>query len=137
MILDKNNVDIINSKTVHLHDGIALSILFDRSVNTASLMVLLPTDKLQLVNIVFNNIIGMSVTNCAYWGRSERISCWYAEVGVNRSLIRNLFDEKNTENYPLCPLKDEDDYVETVIEFISGDSFRIACEYISFDVLPG
>ena len=130
MTIDKTNADIINTKDVYLHDDVLLSLDFDRSTKILRLEIKKNMSQKKYV-VEFINVIGFSMTACDFWGSSERIYCFEFVESEERKLIPILKNEwsaqKSQEDLFLY-----DDYIETVLWFISGDKLRIASEKIVF-----
>ena len=128
MTIDKTNADIINTKDVYLHDDVLLSLDFDRSAKILRLEIK-KNISLKKYVVEFINVIGFSMTACDFWGRSERICDLEFAEGSERKIVSELKKE-----WYATPGQEEsfmyDNYIESVLVFISGDKLRIVSEKI-------
>lgn len=127
MIINSLNGQIINSKKIYLHDDILKNLIFHR--NSKNLHVSLskswPTQEKYTID--FLQVIGFEMTSCDFWGASPHILDF--EYVENGKLISKLFS-KRTEYDSFCTLKQQKDYIETVLTFTSGDTLTVACEKV-------
>ena len=127
MIINASNGQVINSKDVYLHDDILESMIFrrDEKILHLSLVKTWPVEYEYSIDLF--RVIGFEMTSCDFWGADLRILDFeYVSKGT---LISKLFIQRK-ENYSYCPLKEQKDYIETMLTFVSGDTLRIACEEI-------
>ena len=128
MTIDKTNADIINTKDVYLHDDVLLSLDFDRSTKILHLEIKKNISQKKYV-VEFINVIGFSMTACDFWGRSERICDFEFVQSKERKIIPALKKE-----WYATPGQEKsfmyDNYIESVLVFISGDKLRIVSEKI-------
>ena len=69
------------------------------------------------------------MTSCDFWGHSPHILDFEYMESENRLIIPKLFDKEKL--YPGCSrLTKQEEYIETLITFSSGDQLRIACQEI-------
>ena len=134
MLFDRKNALTLKQEAFSLHDACFNSFTFDRTSRTLITEVLLPFEDGK-VKIVFNGVIGMQMTCCDFWGKSERIACFCPVRDNDRRLVADLFRIKNSTENECSSLKNEEEYLEMIVEFISGDSMRIACEYVDFEAV--
>ena len=69
------------------------------------------------------------MTACDFWGHSPHILDFEYVERKNNTLIPKLFEKKD-KDCTYSSLRNQEDYIETVITFSSGDQLRIACESI-------
>ena len=128
MIIDKSNVQILNTPEVHLHDDILHLFHFDR-IKKELTLDLQRWDSKKEYKMKFENVLGFSMSSCDFWGESEYINGFVFIDSENEMLIQNLREKWNsTPNNPfeMC----WEPFFETLFEFISGDTLRIVCEKI-------
>ena len=125
MEINSLNGQIINSRDVYIHDDIFESMIFHRDKKSLhlSLAKIWPVE--YKYSIDFFQVIGFEMTSCDFWGADSRILDF--EYVSNGILIPKLFSKKE---YSTCLLKEQKNYIETVMTFISGDTLRVACEQI-------
>ncbi len=70
------------------------------------------------------------MTSCDFWDRSPRILDFEYVEKDNAIIISKVFEMKNSNDYPFCTLDIQEEYIETIITFISGDRLTIACKSI-------
>lgn len=133
MKIDVSNCDIINSKSITIHDCILADFRFDR--NGKHLHLELSREegeqKVKRVYVDFFGVIGFEMTSCDYWGSSPYILDFESIEKGCMNIIPKLFDRKNQNDWPECSLSDQNDYFETVITFVSGDRLSVACKEIA------
>lgn len=131
MIIDASNGNIINSKEVYIHDDILKEFTFNRAEKKLHLSIV-KEEKFNSVrfSIDFLNVIGFEMTSCDFWGRSPHILDFEYVEKDNTTIIPKLFKMKNNNDYPFCTLDIQEEYIETIITFISGDQLIIACKSI-------
>lgn len=70
------------------------------------------------------------MTSCDFWGESSRILD-FELVDSNDSIITSkLFKYKDDNGFVDSSLESYNDYIETVITFVSGDKLEVACKCI-------
>ena len=131
MIMDASNGNIINSKEVYIHDDILEEFTFNRAEKKLHLSIV-KEEKFNSVrfSIDFLNVIGFEMTSCDFWDRSPRILDFEYVEKDNAIIISKVFEMKNSNDYPFCTLDIQEEYIETIITFISGDRLTIACKSI-------
>ena len=129
MIIDVSNAEIINTKEVYIHDDIFEELWFNREGKQLHLLIL-KTEIYKSYTIDFFRVIGFEMTACDFWGRAPHILDFEYVERKNNTLIPKLFEKKEKGNYKYSSLRNQEDYIETVITFSSGDQLRIACESI-------
>lgn len=127
MRIDKSNYKFINSKDIYIHDTILMDIVFDYNKKNLFIITIVPSHALR-----FHNVIGFEMTSCDFWQKSSRILDWEIETD-NFVLIDKLFKQKEDNNEYTPRLNNKEDFIESIITLTSGDTLRIACEYIIFD----
>lgn len=132
MIINVLNGEIINSKEVNIHDNILEGFCFNRIEKKLHLSILKEEKhNNKRFSIDFLHVIGFEMTSCDFWGASPYILDFeYVEYNDN-TLISKLFDKKDNNDYPFCPLNDREEYIETIITLTSGDQLIIACKSIT------
>ena len=131
MEINSLNGQIINSRDVYILDDIFESMIFHRDKKSLhlSLAKIWPVE--YKYSIDFFQVIGFEMTSCDFWGADSRILDF--EYVSNGILIPKLFSKKE---YSTCLLKEQKNYIETVMTFISGDTLRVACEQIIVEEKP-
>ena len=129
MIIDASNGKIINSKEVYIHDDILEEFCFNRTERNLHLTILKEEEfNNKRYSIDYLHVIGFEMTSCDFWGSSPHILDF--EYVENNTIIPKLFERKDNNDYPFCPLNDHEKYMETIITFASGDQLIVACENI-------
>ncbi len=128
MIFDKTNARLINTKEVYLHDDSFVEFRFDRISYKAILC--LYSYKKHCYEITFHGVIGIEMTSCDFWGPSPHVLDFEFIETNNRILIPRLIAEEKKFPFPGSTPISNENYIETVLTFTSGDHFRIACESI-------
>lgn len=129
---DKDNHDELNLPEFSLHDAALGGISFDRAHGMLNAWIALDSGAMAVIK--YEGVVGVELTNCAYWGYSERVHCWHSASEGERTLIEALFASPDS-SCELCMLKGKSEYIEIVTEFISGDRLRVACESVTLDIL--
>lgn len=127
MTIDSSNGQIINSRDVYIHDCIFGNMFFRRDEKSLHLSLTKSWPVECKYSIIYFQVIGFEMTSCDFWGADSRVLDF--EYVPNGILIPKLFSQRK-EEYSNCSLKEQQDYIETVLTFISGDTLRIACEKI-------
>lgn len=127
MTIDSSNGQIINSRDVYIHDCIFGNMIFRRDEKSLLLSLTKSWPVECKYSIIYFQVIGFEMTSCDFWGADSRVLDF--EYVPNGILIPKLFSQRK-EEYSNCSLKEQQDYIETVLTFISGDTLRIACEKI-------
>ena len=130
MIINNSNGNIINSKSVCLHDDIVKNLSFERKNNILELLVKKDgfTDK--TYTICFTGVLGFQMTACDFWGKSPHILDFEYVDDSNRKMLPYLHSIKNDPINPNCKLLHDKEYIETVLAFGSGDKLEVVCETI-------
>ncbi len=135
MIIDIKNVELINSKSIHLHDDCLIEFKFLREDKEIRLSCLRINENCKKKYIItFDQVIGFEMSSCDFWGASPRILDFEYVESEETTLISRLFKEKNDNDYQGTSLKSPSDYIESLITFVSGDRLRIASEKINIDM---
>ena len=131
MIIDASNGKIINSKEVYIHDDILEDFHFNRIEKKLHLTILKEGEvNKKRFSIDFLHVIGFKMTSCDFWGSSPHILDFECVEQNNTTIIPKLFERKQNNDYPFCPLNNREKYIETIITFASGDQLIVACECI-------
>ncbi len=81
--------------------------------------------------IVFHQVRGFEMTSCDFWGQSQRALELTMTEGKERTLFPRLLQQRDArDRYRESVLGAEEDYLECMIEFISGDFFTVVCQAI-------
>ncbi len=132
MLINNENCQIINSAQIHFHDDIFIGFHFD--LERHNLIVSIeknnPNAGYFSQNIEFQDVVGIEMTSCNFWGISPHIFNFEYIMPCNSTLISKLYQLKNSDNFPCCTLKKPTDYIETTIHLTSGDKITVACERI-------
>lgn len=133
MKIDNKNKQIINTGKVSMHDDIITNFTFNRMKRILELKIKDGWNNHKEGKIEFINVIGFEMSSCNYWGQSSRVSGIYCNSIEEYKLIPRLFKTKyDNPSWKYNELLNEEDYIEVLVEFISGDTLTIACEYIDF-----
>lgn len=127
MIINASNGRVINSRDVYLHDDILENMTFRRDEKILHLSLAKTWPVEYGYSFDFFGVIGFEMTSCDFWGADSRILDF--EYVPKGTLIPRLYLQRK-EEYSHCALKEREDYIETVLTFVSGDTLRIACEEI-------
>lgn len=131
MKIEKNNGEIINSMAISIHDDIVAEFQFDREKRILSLLLEYYQPDVHKRRLSFRNVVGFEMTSCDFWGPSQRIFEFNYMRPADQTLLPRLFETKRlNQPEPLCKLTAADNYMETVILFVSGDKLTTVCEYI-------
>ena len=129
MRIDASNGKIIDSKEVYIHDDILNELCFYRQEKRLKLIIRKFKDENDIFTIEFINVIGFEMTSCDFWGPSRRINGFAYVRPDDRIIISKVFEKRKLDP-DSCKLTKPENYIESVITFISGDQLRIACEEI-------
>ncbi len=134
MIIDVNNGKIINSKEVYLHDDFLDDMRFNFLEKKLHLSVLYFRDRSYRYSVDFLNVIGFEMSSCDFFVESLRILGFEYVPQESQVLVPRLFNKKQEggESFSFCKMKSRENYLETLMTFISGDQLRIACENIIY-----
>ena len=133
MRIDKTNSDVIRSQNVYLHDDMLVEIHFQRIARE----LVLPLQKYggEIYTIRFTHVLGFEMTSCNFWGPSRRIFDFELLEGEEQSLLPKLWKMREEKKpvgaaTPEDGLGEKENYLETVITFVSGDQLQVVCEAI-------
>lgn len=131
MIIDASSGKMIISNEVYIHDDILEEFCFNRTEKKLHLTILKEEEfNNKRFSIDFLHVIGFEMTSCDFWGSSPHILDFEYVEHNNNTIIPKLFERKNNNDYPYCPLNHREKYFETIITFVSGDQLIVACENI-------
>lgn len=131
MIITNSNAKIINSNVVDLHDDILKKLSFERETGTVELLIKKDNFKEQTYTMRFVGVLGFQMTSCDFWGKSPHILDFEYVKHNKEILLRYL--QSMTEHEPMnpnCKLNKDENFIETVLTFGSGDKLTVVCEYI-------
>lgn len=81
--------------------------------------------------IIFHQVRGFEMTSCDFWGQSQRALGLTLMDEKGRTLLPWLLQQRDArDRYKEFVLGAEEDYLECMIEFISGDFFTVVCQAI-------
>ena len=81
--------------------------------------------------IVFHQVRGFEMTSCDFCGQSQRALGLTLMDEKGRTLLPWLLQQRDArDRYKESVLGAEEDYLECMIEFISGDFFTVVCQAI-------
>lgn len=133
MRIDKTNSDVIRSQNVYLHDDMLVEIHFQRIARE----LVLPLQKYggEIYTIRFTHVLGFEMTSCNFWGPSRRIFDFELLEGEEQKLLPRLWKMREEKKpvgttTPEDGLGEKENYIETVITFVSGDQLQVVCEAI-------
>ena len=131
--IDKNNFEEINTKEeFYIHDYIIHELRFDYCQKRIDFSIEPYISNGEIKHIIFENVIGMEMITADLWGKSPRIFDFYSVKFHERQLVPKIFRKmhEQEDHGEFSRLTVPEDYIELFIEGISGDQFRIACEYL-------
>lgn len=129
MKIDNSNAHIISSKKAYIHDDVLETLMFERNKKEISLNMI-DYSGCKKYTIVYKNVIGFFMTSCDFWGESSRILD-FELVDSNDSIITSkLFKYKIDNGFVDSSPENYNNYIETVITFVSGDKLEVACKCI-------
>lgn len=134
--IDKNNFEAMNTKEeFHIHDSIIHEFRFDYCQKRIDFLIEPYTSNGGIKHIIFENVIGMEMITSDLWGESPRILGLHSEEFEKRHLVQKIFCKmhEQEDHGEFSRLTVPEDYIELLIEGISGDQFRIACEYLLWE----
>ena len=133
MRIDKTNSDVIRSRDVSLHDDMLMEFHFHRIARE----LVLPLQKYggEIYTIRFTHVLGFEMTSCNFWGPSRRIFDFELLEGEEQKLLPRLWKMREEKKpvgttTPEDGLGEKENYIETVITFVSGDQLQVVCEAI-------
>lgn len=129
MKINELNGSIIDTKEVYIHDDILDELRFYRLEKRIKLIIEKELDETRKYVIEFINVIGFECTSCDFWGHSPHILDFEYVEPKDRIIVPKMFKKDNFYHGNSILTKQEN-YIESLITFISGDQFRIACEEI-------
>lgn len=140
MKINYENANLLNTK-ISFHDKCIKKLIFDSDKRELCLVIVdsLLYEDLEEYTIRFINVVGFWKTACDFWGPSPHI------MGVSylhleeQELLPHLYQlYKTQKTYPdlISNLDTDAKFLEILIESISGDIMRIACESIIIDDNP-
>lgn len=132
MRIDNSNGHMIDSNEIVVHDDIFGDMVFNRVTDELRVILTKAQNRESTYEIKFANVVGVSLTACNFWGKSPHILDFEYIEPNDQKILPNL-ECIRKEQHPSCKLKSDTRYIETVMTFISGDTLRVACEYIIFD----
>lgn len=134
--IDKNNFEEINTKEeFYIHDFIIHEFRFDYQQKSIDFLIEPEVENGEIKHIIFGNVIGMEMITSDLWGKSPHVFDFYSEKFHERQLVPQIFGKmhEQEDHGEYSRLTVPEDYIELLIEGISGDQFRIACEYLLWD----
>ena len=130
--MNKSSSKIINKNDIYIHDDILHELQFHRLQKKLNLVIQDFKTK-NIFEIEFINTIGFEMTSCDFWGSSPRMNGLAPLSTEEYIIIPKLFEMKKKCPNSYSFLTEPDNYIEIIIEFISGDQLLIACEEIIVD----
>lgn len=141
MIFNKNNYEIINTKEVYIHDDVLEQLSFDRE-NRKLILDMHKYCRIkdnqwykvdEKYKIIYNDVLGFTMTSCDFWGASERIDTIWVHTSKDYILIPELQKRLVKESFSSYDISI--DYIESMISFISGDRLRVVSKEIVTEAL--
>lgn len=130
MKLTKENVNEIMKK-ISLHDGLITNFNYNNEERELNITYLDEWQDNKECNIIFIDVIGFKITSCNYWSNSPYISCIVPlqeyEYILMPELFKKAYDNPDWLNEHLIS---RDEYMELLMEFISGDTLSIVCKSV-------
>ncbi|MBQ8309539.1 MAG: hypothetical protein IJX80_00820 [Clostridia bacterium] len=87
MTINKTNVQIINTREMHLHDDTFCGFNYDYA-NDELTLSLISWGTQKPKTIIFKRVLGFVMTACDFWAPSNRMDCWYAAVNDDNWLLK-------------------------------------------------
>lgn len=133
MKIDNLNGNIINTRDIYIHDDIFENMIFHHKSRMLELFMRGQSNG--EYKICYNKVIGFDMTSCRFWGESPHVLDFEYVCDDKRTLLPRLYGIKdqcrNNKMFDCEPI-DNNDYIETVVWFVSGDKLTVVCEYIDF-----
>lgn len=133
MKITKENSDIINSRELNLHDDMPETLSYDFTTEPNKRNLIMKIKKfphgIENYTLTFGEVLAFETTACDFWGPSDRISCFAYLKGEECTLMPKLKAEMKKWRQGELTI-DFDTYIETLFEFISGDTLRIVSKSI-------
>lgn len=137
MRIDKDNLGLLDTDLVCIHDDVYEGIQYDYNTNCVFLYLSTACER-HRKKIVFHNVIGFQMIACDLWGASPHIIGWEYNLEEKHSLLARISkecDECHREHTILSrKLEHGIAYIETQFLLSSGDRFVVVCEYIDYCV---
>ena len=131
MRIDAFNCTAIDSD-VYIHDFLFENMQYDYLKNKITIRLINESSPERIQMIEFYNVIGFDMVACDFWGASPYVLDWESIEKESQKFVKKFLTEKQDNNYEYARICADNEYVESVITFISGDRLTVACEYILF-----
>lgn len=127
------NVNDVNTK-MHVHDWLFRKLDYDYVEKRIRVYISEPDGKTRPNYtdhyIDFLDVVGFHMVACNFWSQFIRIANWESYDREEQVLLKQLFEEKEKNNYDGGRLNGRSNYVETAIIVTSGDRLTIVCRSI-------
>lgn len=128
--VDASNFEIHSSM---LHDMICEGWKFDYACKRLTLMLNRGMSENNAVKVIFHNVFAHKMVSCDFWGPSPHLLSW-SMVDTERECLYQQIQKEITQNeYGFSRFDSAEQYIESVIQFISGDMLDILCQRISIE----
>ena len=133
MTITSKNADIINSADFYIHDDVLVTVAFDRAKSMLTAEMIRNAPNRPHYFIYFKNTVGLSISDCAFWGRSPYVLDFEYVTDQECKLLLQIKDQmKGLSPSKSCKLLADQSFFETRMVFVSGDTLEVICEAIEF-----
>lgn len=132
--IDCENVDMVNSKEVCVHDAVFNGFMFDYE----NKVVTFEADENfngNKIRLSFYNVLELKMGNYESWGESPYIFDLCVEKYYNEMLLNNDEDSNRCVKKHYSEEFLFNRYIKSTLTLVSGDTLNIICEYIIYDEL--
>lgn len=139
MRIDTTNGYLLNLRDFSLHDAPITKIQYDVFKNTLSVFAKTYQKPFKDIKITYFDVIGLEGITCDIWSAMldslNILGLDYMEPS-DRYLIKKIFQERSKGIEDQARLTLPENYIETVLTGMSGNSLRVACEYLEIELEP-
>ena len=122
---------ILNSSM--LHDMICIDWKFSYPHKLLVLTLDRGSHENNRMKVIFKNVLAHKKISCDFWGPSPHIFSWSLVDKEYCYLRQQIKEEIETNEYGLSRFDPKTQYLETEMQFTSGDVLRILCQDISIE----
>lgn len=135
MKITVENKEIINPKSISVHDGIIEKFEYHYTERICNIEILNDCWNIRQTFCI-KNIILMYQQNCEFWGCSPHVHCWCYDK--KQPFLKQLWiKQKSDKQFRFSLLEENPDiYFEHYFQFISGNEILFICEEVEFYQYP-
>ena len=127
MIITYENLEKLHE--INLHDGFFSGFCYDYEKRKIDLQIDQPNERM-CYSFVFYGVVAIQMQSCCFWGPTNRVyDMWVDDEPKYYENLLALQTEK-ADLYSGSYLDCATSHISIVIQLISGDDLRIACEKI-------